>query len=120
MKKIFENLGIGTDIVEIDRFKGKNIKKNKSFYDKIFYKSEIDYCLKFRYPYTHFAGKFALKESVIKSIPDKISFLDVKSSNSKYGPTVTLVGKYSKKYSFLASISHEQKYAMATVISLKL
>ena len=120
MKKIFGDFGIGTDIVEVDRFRKKNIEKNKSFYKKIFYKSEIDYCLKFRYPYTHFAGKFALKESVIKSIPDKISFLDIKSSNSKSVPIVTLVGKHSKKYSFISSISHEQKYAVATVISFKL
>ena len=120
MKKTLENFGIGIDIVEIERFRKKNYKKNKNFYKKIFFKSEIDYCLKFKDTYPHFAGKFAIKESVIKSIPDKITFLDIKTSNSKPGPVISLVGKSAKKYSFLASISHEKEYAIAVVISLKL
>ena len=111
---------MGIDIVEIERFRKKNYKKNKNFYKKIFYKSEIDYCLKFKDTYPHFAGKFGVKESVIKSIPDKISFLDIKTSNSKHGPIVSIIGKLAKKYSFLASISHEKEYAIAAVISFKL
>jgi holo-[acyl-carrier protein] synthase len=120
LKKTLENFGIGIDIVEIERFRKKNYKKNKNFYKKIFSKSEIDYCLKFKDTYPHFAGKFGVKESVIKSIPDKISFLDIRTSNSKHGPIVSLVGKSARKYSFLASISHEKEYAMAAVISFKL
>ena len=120
MKKTLENFGIGIDIVEIERFRKKNYKKNKNFYKKIFSKSEIDYCLKFKDTYPHFAGKFAIKESVIKSIPDKISFLDIKTSNSKHGPIVSIIGKLAKKYSFLASISHEKEYAIAAIISFKL
>ena len=120
MKKSLENFGIGIDIIEVKRFRAKNYKKNKNFYEKIFTKSEIDYCLKFKDTYPHFAGKFAIKESVIKSIPDKISFLDIKTSNSKHGPVISLVGKSAKKYSFLASISHEKEYAIAAIISFKL
>ena len=120
MKKTLENFGIGIDIVEIERFRKKNYKKNKNFYKKIFSKSEIDYCLKFKDTYPHFAGKFAIKESVIKSIPDKISFLDIKTSNSKHGPIVSIIGKLAEKYSFLASISHEKEYAIAAIISFKL
>ena len=120
MKKIFENFGIGIDITEVDRFRRKKFQKNKNFYNKILYKSEIDYCLRFKDPYTHFAGKFALKESVIKSIPDKTSFLDIQTSHSKYGPTVRLLGKKAKKYSFLCSVSHEKKFAIAVVISSRI
>ena len=120
MKKTLENFGIGIDIVEIERFRKKNYKKNKNFYKKIFSKSEIDYCLKFKDTYPHFAGKFGVKESVIKSISDKISFLDIKTSNSKHGPIVSIIGKLAKKYSFLASISHEKEYAIAAIISFKL
>ena len=116
MKKTLENFGIGIDIVEIERFRKKNYKKNKNFYKKIFSKSEIDYCLKFKNTYPHFAGKFGVKESVIKSIPDKISFLDIKTSNSKYGkPIVNLSGNLEGKYSFLVSASHEREYAIAIV-----
>ena len=120
MKKTLENFGVGIDIVEIERFRGKNYKKNKNFYEKIFSKSEIAYCLKFKDPYPHFAGKFGVKESVIKSVQDKITFQDISSSNSNSHPVVELVGNLSKKYSFLVSITHEREYAVAVVISHKL
>ena len=112
-----KKIGIGVDIVDISRFRKKKFQKNLNFYRKILSESEIKYCTKFKSPYEHFAGKFALKESVIKSIRDKISFLDIQTSNSKYGPTISLLGKKSKKYSFLCSVSHEKKFAIAVVIS---
>ena len=115
-----KKIGIGVDIVNINRFRKKKFQKNLNFYRKILSESEIKYCTKFKSPYEHFAAKFAIKESVIKSIPDKISFLDIRTSNSKHGPIVSLVGKSAKKYSFLASISHEKEYAVAAVISFKL
>jgi|TARA_B100001750_G_C15042871_1_gene367539 holo-[acyl-carrier protein] synthase len=120
LKKTLENFGIGIDIVKIDRFSKKNYKKNKNFYKKIFTNSEIDYCLKFKDPYPHFAGKFGVKESVIKSVHDKITFQDVSSSNSNNRPVVKLTRNMSKKYSFLVSITHEREYAVAVVISYKL
>ena len=117
MKTLIEKDGIGIDIINVERFRKKIFKQNIKFYKRIFLESEIKYCLKFKSPYEHFAGKFALKESVIKSIPDKISFLDIQISNSRHGPTVKLIGKKSKEYSFLCSISHEKKFAVAVVIS---
>ena len=110
-----EKIGIGIDIVNIGRFRKKKIQKNLNFYKKILSESEIKYCTKFKSPYEHFAAKFAIKESVIKSIPDKISFLDIKTSNSKHGPIVNLVGNLADKYSFLVSASHEKEYAIAVV-----
>jgi len=111
-----KKIGIGVDIVNINRFRKKKFRENLSFYRKILSESEIKYCTKFKSPYEHFAAKFAIKESVIKSIPDKISFLDIKTSNSKYGkPTVNLSGNLEGKYSFLASVSHEREYAIAIV-----
>ena len=111
-----QKIGIGIDIVNVSRFRKKAIKKNLSFYRKILSESEIKYCTKFKLPYEHFAGKFAVKESVIKSIPDKISFLDIKTSNSERGGLiVNLSGDLSGKYSFLVSVSHEREYAIAIV-----
>ena len=120
MKTLIEKDGVGIDIIDVERFRKKIFKQNIKFYQRIFLESEIKYCLKFKSPYEHFAGKFALKESVIKSVPDKISFLDIQTSNSKHGPTIRLRGKKSKEYSFLCSISHEKKFAVAVVISSRI
>ena len=120
MKILIKKDGIGIDIIDVQRFLKKIFKENLTFYQKIFLESEIKYCLRFKSQYEHFAGKFALKESVIKSIPDKISFLDIQTSHSKYGPTIRLLGKKAKKYSFLCSVSHEKKFAIAVVISSRI
>ena len=101
---MIEKDGIGIDIIDVERFRKKIFKQNITFYRRIFLESEIKYCLKFKSPYEHFAGKFALKESVIKSISDKISFLDIQTSNSRHGPTVKLIGKKSKEYFFYCFI----------------
>ena len=120
MKILIEKDGIGIDIIDVERFRKKIFKQNVKFYQRIFLESEIKYCLRFKSPYEHFAGKFALKESVIKSIPDKTAFLDIQTSHSKYGPTISLLGKKAKKYSFLCSVSHEKKFAVAVVISSRI
>ena len=111
--------GIGTDIIDIDRFKSKPLEKNLNFYKKIFSDSEIKYCKKFRSSYEHFAGKFAIKEAVIKAIPEKISFLDICTSHSKNKPKILLNNELNRKYRFLVSVSHEKNYAISFVIAFK-
>ena len=71
MKKKF---GVGIDMVEIKRFEDKTYQKNKKFYKKIFMQSEINYCLKFKNPGPHFAGKFAIKEAMKKSLMNQLIF----------------------------------------------
>ena len=112
-------IGIGTDIVEIRKFRDKPYLGNKQFYKKIFLDSEIKYCLKFKSSAEHFAGKFAIKESVIKAIPEKISFLDICTSHSKNKPKILLNNELNRKYRFLVSVSHEKDYAISFVIAFK-
>ena len=110
-----ENLGIGTDIVKIDRFKNKPYSKNQMFYKKLFLMSEIKYCLKFKNSAIHFAGKFAIKEAVKKSIYQNISFLDIETYYLNSKPKIKL--KKNLGYNFLVSMSHEKEFAIATVVS---
>ena len=117
---MIEKFGIGIDITNINNFKKIPYLTKPNFYKKIFLPSEIKYCLKYKNPYEHFAGKFALKEAVKKSINEHISILDIEISHLKSKPIVKLGGKWKKRYNFLASISHEKKFAVAMVISEKL
>jgi holo-[acyl-carrier protein] synthase len=114
---VLEKIGVGIDIVEISRFKKKPFNTNKRFYKKIFHDSEIKYCLKHKEPYQFFAAKFAMKESVIKSINKQVSFLDIITDHVDSKPTVTLLNDDS--YAFLVSISHEKLNAIAVIISEK-
>jgi len=113
---MIEKFGIGIDISSIQRFKKKHFKTNESFYKLIFSKAEITYCLKFKNSYERFAGKFALKEALIKSIDRKIGFSEIETSHLKSKPIVR-IKKSREKYNFIASLSHENDFAIAVVIS---
>jgi len=116
MKNILNNFGIGIDIADIEKFQKIPYEKNKDFYKKLFNESEIKYCLKFKHPYSHFAGKFALKEATKKSINQSISMKKIKTSHSNSKPKISIISK--KKYSLLGSLSHENNFAIAVVISV--
>ena len=90
-------------------------RKYISTYKKIFVQSEINYCLKFKNPGPHFAGKFAIKEAMKKSLDESIDFLDIITKHKNLKPTVNL--KINNSYVFYASVSHEKDYAIAIVIS---
>ena len=115
---MLDKLGIGIDIVEIKRFSNKPYDANMGFYKKIFHESEIIYCLSHKNSAQCFAGKFAIKESVIKSISKNIDFLDILIDYSNSKPNVALINDSS--YSFLVSLTHEESYAVSVVISEKL
>jgi len=110
--------GIGIDIVDVNRFKDMPFETKTSFYKNIFHQNEIEYCLKFKDPYTHFAGKFAIKEAVIKSINEKESLLRIITDHVNEKPSVVISGK--NEYKFIVSISHEENYAIGVVVSEKL
>ena len=113
---MIEKLGVGIDITDIDDFKKSPYQKKPGFYQSIFQSSEIDYCLKFQDSSSHFAGKFALKEAVKKSINDDIYISEIETFHLKSRPMIKLLNS-KKKYNFRASISHENDYAIAIVIS---
>ena len=117
---MIEKFGIGIDIVDVEQFKKIPYLSKPSFYKKIFVPAEIKYCLRYKNASEHFAGKFALKEALKKSIPDQISILDIETSHSNSKPKVRLRGKMRGKYVFLASVSHEKQFAIGVVISEKI
>tara|TARA_Y100000996_G_scaffold27514_1_gene19550 strand:+ start:349 stop:708 length:360 start_codon:yes stop_codon:yes gene_type:complete len=116
MNNVMEISNIGTDIVDINRFRKKEYKKNTNFYEKIFSRSEIKYCLSFKNQEEHFAGKFAIKEAVKKAIKEKISFKEIITDHNNSKPNITLKKKLN--YRFLVSVAHEKDFAIAMVIAL--
>lgn len=114
---MLEKIGIGIDIIEINRFQEKPFEANENFYKKIFHDSEIKYCLNHKNSSQSFAAKFAIKESVIKSINKQIDFLDILTDHLDSKPIVTLLNDSS--YNFLVSVSHDKLNAIAVVISEK-
>lgn len=110
-----KKFGIGIDIVKVSRFKKMPYLKNKAFYNKIFLSQEIRYCLKYKNSAEHFAGKFALKEATKKAINKQLNLLEIETSHLNSVPVVKLLT--NNNYTFIVSLSHEDSYAIAVVLS---
>lgn len=115
---MIENVGIGIDIVDTKRFHKLPYKSKKKFYEKIFLPSEIKYCLGFKNSALHFAGRFAAKEAVKKSIKETFDTHDIEIVNIAQKPYIKL--RKNLPYKFLVSITHENDFAIAVVISEKI
>ena len=117
---MLDKFGVGIDIIKISRFKNKPYISNKNFYKKLFSDSEIKYCLKYKNHAPHFSGKFAVKEALIKAINEKISLREIETYYKNSKPMVKVKSTLDKKYNFLISVSHENDFAIAVVISEKI
>ena len=115
---MLEKIGIGIDIIDIQRFQEKPYEKNLKFYKKIFTESEINYCLQKKNSAETFASKFAIKEAVIKSIKKQVDLLNILTDYSDSKPIVCLLD--DSTFDFIISTSHEKSYAVAMVISEKI
>jgi holo-[acyl-carrier protein] synthase len=115
---MLEKIGIGIDIIDIQRFQEKPYEKNLKFYKKIFTESEINYCLQKKNSAETFASKFAIKEAVIKSIKKQVDLLNILTDYLDSKPVVCLLD--DSTFDFIISTSHEKSYAVAMVISEKI
>ena len=116
---MIENFSIGIDISSVKIFSEKPFKDNESFYKKNFSKEEIENCLRFKNNSEKFAGRFALKEAVIKSIKEQIAFSKIETSYLDSKILIKILDS-EKNYKFNASLSHEDELAIAVVISEKI
>ena len=60
-------LGIGTDIVDVERIK-KKISKGEDFKRMVFSEGEIKYCENLKNKFESYAARFAAKEAFLKAI----------------------------------------------------
>ncbi|HSY53175.1 MAG TPA: holo-ACP synthase [Opitutaceae bacterium] len=60
-------LGLGCDIIEIDRVRGVFERQGERFLARVFTDEERAYCLAMKHPYKHLAARFAAKEAVSKA-----------------------------------------------------
>ena len=80
---MLEKFSVGIDIIEVKRFASITFSSHPTFYKKMFLPSEIKYCLKYKNPAPHFAGKFAVKEAAKKIIQGHITMLDIETFHLK-------------------------------------
>jgi len=119
-------LGIGNDIIEIERIRKALEAHGKRFIDRLFTIREQAYCLKYKDPTARFAGRFAAKEAVAKALGSGfgkyLSWLDIEILNDDNGkPEVHFSSAIQKDFNnpkVLISISHCKSYATAVALLL--
>lgn len=118
-------IGIGIDLVEVQRLASILDKWGERFTKRCFSSQEDVYCGKSRHPAIHYAGRFAAKEAFIKSIGGLhgIRYQDIEVVNRINGkPDLIISGEARKivdSYGVLkihVSLSHTDHYATAMVI----
>ncbi len=60
-------LGVGTDLVEVERIRGAHERHGERFLQRIFTEGEIAYCRGHRDPHPFLAARFAAKEAAAKA-----------------------------------------------------
>jgi holo-[acyl-carrier protein] synthase len=114
-------LGSGVDIIEVKRIEQAIKRFGDNFLKHVFTDEEIEYAYKRRFPYQHFAARFAAKEAVLKAFGDNahIGWKDIRIMNDKNGKPVCIYKNKKARKEILISISHTQNYAVASAIITK-
>ena len=118
-------IGIGVDIIEIDRI--KKAIDNRKFIDRVFTEKEIGYCEgKKAEKAASFAARFAAKEAVLKAFGTGLcdgKLVDIEIINDELGcPKVYLKGFFAELANnrgineIYTSLSHTKKNAIAQII----
>lgn len=117
-------LGIGNDIIEVDRITESIEKFGDKFLDRLFTEKEKTYCKKHRNFQVRVAGRFAAKESIAKALGtgfgEDLAWLDLEIINNERGkPEVVFSPELATRLagtSIQVSISHCNSYAAAVAI----
>lgn len=122
-------IGLGTDIVEVDRIARMIADHGDHFLARVFTKAEIAHCQPRREPAPHYAGRWAAKEAVMKVLgtgfTNEVGWTDievlVKPSGQPFiklhGTTLDVAIRLGIN-DVLVSISHTRNYATATAIGM--
>jgi len=121
-------LGIGIDLIEIERMQQVVQRWGDAFLTKVFTATERAYCDSKAEPWRHYAGRFAVKEAVSKAfgtgIGKELGWLDIEVTRSDQtgAPGVRLSAR-SQAWaesrgvrSIFISVSHTHRDAVAQAL----
>ena len=120
-------LGIGIDIIEVDRIAKSYERVGDRFLNRILLAGEIAYCLSHKVPGPFLAARFAAKEAISKAfgtgIGAQLGWQDMEICRKESGePYVVLHGGGEKLLKergarmVLISLSHTQAHAAAVAV----
>ncbi len=123
-------LGLGCDIVDIDRIRGVWERQGERFLERVFTAEERAYCLGMKHPHKHLAARFAAKEAVSKAfttgIGPELGWTSVGVGHgARHEPVVHLDAQGQKLLAHVGgthvilTLSHTDTAAMAVAAIIK-
>jgi holo-[acyl-carrier protein] synthase len=121
-------IGIGIDLIELNRVRSSLKKHGNRFKRRLFTDHEIEYCdAKGSSAFRHYAARFSAKEAVMKALglgwQKGTSWKEIEVYRSEMGqPQIRLTGSTArtalklKSKRILLSLTHSEHYAAAFVI----
>ena len=120
-------VGIGVDIIEIERLRKTLERQADRFVGRIFTEAEQEYCRRHRDPVPHYAARFAAKEALMKALgtgwSKGVTWRDAEVVRAPMGaPVLKLHGQAQALSlsmgvrSMHLSLSHSRELAVAVVI----
>ena len=120
-------VGIGLDLVKIARIHGLVDRWQERFLSRLYTDAERHYCFKRASPYASLAGRFAVKEAVVKALGTGwsagIRGLDIQVLTDANGKPVAKVDGRAATLlrdagvtDIHVSLSHDADYAIAQVV----
>ncbi|MBI5683422.1 MAG: holo-ACP synthase [Deltaproteobacteria bacterium] len=108
--------GIGVDIVHIPKFNKAVEKWGDRFKERVFTKSELEYCKNKGFSEQHLAVRFAAKEALFKALGKGMNFTDIEIINNEAGkPELNFKSPISNLKSHI-TLSHDKDYCIAQVV----
>jgi holo-[acyl-carrier protein] synthase len=120
-------VGIGVDIVEVDRVRQAIERQEDRFLNRIFTPAEQEFCRKHHNSFPHYAVRFAAKEALFKALgtgwAKGVTWLDVEvRREGQSAPTLLLSSEAQRLSAAMGTrsvhitLSHTHQFAVAMVI----
>lgn len=120
-------VGIGVDIVEIERFREVLQRQQDRFIRRVFTEAEQEYCRAHRDPVPRYAARFAAKEALFKALgtgwAKGVGWKDAEVAREAMGAPVLVLHGQAEQLSLTLgaraahlSLSHSNDFAVAFVI----
>jgi len=117
-------IGIGLDLVKIERVRAATERWKDRFLHRVFTEAERRYCFERSSPYASLAARFAVKEALLKALgtgwSQGIRWLDIEVRNDPSGIPSAVVGGRTEQLlrqrgatRVHISLSHDGEYAVA-------
>ena len=118
--------GVGVDIIEVARVEDK-LTRTPGLKEKLYTPVEIAYCESKKFPFQHYAARFAAKEAFMKALGTGwargVKFSEIEVRNLESGqPVMEVYGRARELCQaegitrFYVSLSHLKTKAVATVV----